>query len=64
MIAFKVQRLELLGDEIGNLAELARFLSVKSKLTKRELQVLVGYMPLAPKAVYGARTFIRLFMAQ
>lgn len=36
--------------------------SNKEKITKRELQVLVGHMTFAAKAIYGARLFSRIFI--
>lgn len=60
----KLQRSELPLEKLRYLTDLAKSIRGRQKVTKRELQVLVGHMSLAAKAVYGARTFARLFVNQ
>lgn len=56
------QCLELPSDKLETLKTLARNYSRKSKLSKKELEVIVGHMSFASKAVFGARTFTRIFI--
>ena len=56
------QRIELPNDKLLKLASLAESFSQRRTVKRRELEVLVGHMTFASKAIYGARTFSRLFI--
>lgn len=56
------QCLELPQDKLTKLTALARAYSSKSKVTKKELEIIARHMSFAGKAVYGARTFNRIFV--
>lgn len=57
-----LQSVELPSEKIWQLGAKAIEFSKREKLTKRELQVILGHMCFAAKAVYGAKTFSRLFI--
>lgn len=57
-----LKRVELPLDKISCLTELCSEYSRREKLSKRDLHVVSGHMCYAAKAVYGARTFSRLFI--
>ncbi len=57
-----LSRIELPNEKLMRIAELARNLKSKRKVTKRELQVFVGHLNFASRASYGARTFTRIFI--
>ena len=57
-----MQRIELPPEKIQALSDMASSLSQREKLTKKELEVLVGHMSFAARAIYGARTFSRIFI--
>ena len=56
------QRIELPKDKLLRLAGLAECFSQRRTVKRRDLEVLVGHMTFASKAIYGARTFTRLFI--
>lgn len=65
LIGDSVKRcLELPIDKLQMLSQLASAYLVKQKLSRRkELEVFMGhYMAFAAKAIYGARTFSRIFI--
>ena len=55
-------RVELPQDKLDKLVTIAREYALRTKLTKRELQVISGHMAFASRAIYGARPFTRLFI--
>jgi hypothetical protein len=57
-----LQRVELPQDKLDRVCELASLYIEKRKVTKRELQVLVGHLTFAAKAIRGAKPFTRLFI--
>ena len=57
-----LQRIELPQDKLQKLLAICSEYLSKRKITKRELQVIVGHMTFASRAVYGARTFTRIFI--
>lgn len=54
------QRLELPREKMQALNLLCRLMKKKEKVTKHELQKLVGHMSFAGKAMYGGGTFTRI----
>ena len=57
-----LSRIEIPQDQLDPLLRLLVLFAARKKVTKRELQVLVGYMSFAAKGIYGARTFTRIFI--
>ena len=55
-------RVELPLDKLEKLRSLAADYILRTKVTKRELQVLTGHMAFASRAIYGARPFTRIFI--
>ena len=55
-------RVELPQDKLDKLVAIASQYAPRTKLTKRELQVITGHMAFASRAIYGARPFTRLFI--
>lgn len=63
VIDSELQQIVPLEDKLTQLKNMAnRFLS-KEKITKRQLQVSAGHIAFAAKAIYGAKTFGRIFIA-
>lgn len=62
IIDFVHRRLELPLDKLAKLTETATQLSLRNKITKKELQHFLGFASFASRAVYGARTFSRLII--
>lgn len=56
------QRIKLPKDKLDALSALAGRYTVRSKITRKELEVLVGHMSFASRAIYGGRTFTRIFI--
>ena len=57
-----MQRIELPPEKVKSLVEMASSFSQREKLTRKDLEVIVGHMSFAARAVYGARTFSRIFI--
>ena len=57
-----MQRIELPPEKVKTLVDMAFSLSQRGKVTRKELEILVGHMSFAARAIYGARTFSRLFI--
>lgn len=55
-------RLELPEDKIDKLISMSKYFASKEKVTKKNLQKLAGHFSFAAKALYGARTFSRIFI--
>ena len=62
IIDSQMQRIELPPDKVKALADMALSLSQREKVTRKELEVIVGHMSFAARAIYGARTFSRIFI--
>lgn len=58
----QMECLELPLDKLARSTDLADRYSKEQKLTRKELEVIVGHMSFAGKAIYGARTFSRGFI--
>jgi len=56
------QNVELPEEKVNRLAELCSLYAARIKVSKVELQQIVGHMSFAARAVYGARTFSRIFV--
>ena len=57
-----VQRIELPPEKIKTLADMAFSFSQRKKITRKDLEVIVGHMSFAARAIYGERTFSRIFI--
>ena len=57
-----MQRIELPPEKVKALADMAFLLSQREKVSRKELEVIVGHMSFAARAIYGARTFSRIFI--
>ena len=57
-----LERIELPHEKMQHLASLASTHATARHITKHELQVLIGHMSFASRALYGARPFTRLFI--
>ena len=57
-----LQRIDLPADKLEPLSGVAKKYSSRRKLTKGELQVIVGHMTFASRAIFAARAFTRLFI--
>lgn len=55
-------RLELPPKKLRLLSLLSRQQALIKKITKKQLQVLIGHLSFDTKATHGARTFTRLFI--
>ena len=62
IIDTNLQRIELPTDKLERLTDLASEYSLRRKVTKRELQIIVGHMTFASRAIFAARAFTRLFI--
>lgn len=62
VIDSNLKRIELPEDKMQKLLAICSEYYSKRKVTKRELQVIVGHMTFASRAIYGARTFTRIFI--
>ena len=62
IIDSKLGRVELPDEKLKSLADLLNNFASRKKVTKKELQVLIGHMSFAAKAIYGARTFMIIFI--
>lgn len=56
------ERLELPSDKLVTFSNLTQSYSVRSNLTKKELETIVGHMSFAGRAIFGARTFTRILI--
>lgn len=62
LIDSELQQIVLPEDKLTQLENMANHFMSKKKITKRQLQVLAGHMDFAANAIYGARTFSRIFI--
>ena len=58
----RLRRVELPAEKLERISKLAADYAERSKITKHELQILVGHMSFASRAIHGARAFTRIFI--
>ena len=57
-----MQRIELPPEKVKALADMSSSLLQHDKVTRKELEIIVGHMSFAARAIYRARTFSRIFI--